>query len=181
MGLFHWLNRGPQSEETPSPAASDADKAPRASGSVVVPLPVSAPRPRQTTETPDAGGLDFASAIRVHRAWKVRLQKYISNESLERLDAARLCRDDQCDLGIWINGSGAVQFGHLPSFGGLKVAHGQFHLAAGRIVQLHDERHTEEAAQMLRHGDYSRHSIKVMGLLSSLYIEVSDALHGDAS
>ncbi|QIL80467.1 hypothetical protein G7047_11555 [Diaphorobacter sp. HDW4A] len=179
MGLFQWLNKGPQGDELPNPSARDASRAPGASGSVVVPLPVSASRSKQTNDAPDAGGLDFASAIRVHREWKVRLHKYISNESLEKLDATRICRDDQCALGKWINGSGAGEFGHLPSFGGLKVAHGQFHLAAGRIVQLHDDQHTDEAAQMLRHGDYSRHSIKVMGLLSALYIEVSDTLHGD--
>ena len=171
MGLFQWLNKGPQGEASPAAGAG-----------VVVPLPVSSSRPKPSDDaTEDAGGLDFASAIRAHREWKVRLQKYLTNESLEKLDARTICRDDQCALGKWVNGRAASEFGHLPSFGELKVAHGQFHLAAGRIAQLHDEHRTEEAAQLLRHGDYSRHSIKVMGLLSSLYIEVSDALHGDPS
>ena len=171
MGLFQWLNKGQQGE------ASSGAKA-----GVVVPLPVNPSRSKSpVAASEDAGGLDFASAIRAHREWKVRLQKYLTNESLEKLDARSICRDDQCALGKWVNGSAASEFGHLPSFGELKVSHGQFHLAAGRIVQLHDEKRTEEAAQLLRHGDYSRHSIKVMGLLSSLYIEVAETLHGDPS
>ncbi|WP_226858670.1 CZB domain-containing protein [Diaphorobacter aerolatus] len=121
-----------------------------------------------------AGGLDFTTAIQAHRNWKSRLSRYLADESDEKLDYRTICRDDQCLLGKWINGRGAAEFGHLPSFGELKVSHGQFHLAAGRIVQMHDEKHTQEANDQLRHGDYSRYSIKVMGLLSSLYVEVVD-------
>ena len=120
-----------------------------------------------------AGGLDFATAIQAHRNWKTRLAAYVANESDEKLDSRVICRDDQCALGKWINGPGADEFGHLPSFGELKVFHGQFHLVAGRIVQLHDDKRTQEAEDLLRHGDYSRYSVRVMGLISALYGEVT--------
>ena len=122
-----------------------------------------------------AGGLDFVSAIQAHQNWKSRLTHYLRDDSSERLDYRVVCRDDQCVLGKWIHEEGASKFGHLPSFGELKVSHGQFHLAAGKIVQLHDERKTEEAQQQLKNGDYPRHSIKVMGLLGALYQEVTQA------
>ena len=122
-----------------------------------------------------AGGLDFVSAIHAHQHWKTRLQSYVRNESTEKLDYRLICRDDQCVLGKWINGEASDKFGNLPSFGELKVTHGMFHLAAGRIVQLHDENKSVEAMQHLRQGDYPRHSIKVMGLLSALYGEVEQS------
>ena len=187
MGILSWL-KGPSTPAKPAPASHRAAPAPV---STPPPRTVAAPAPIKTAisgpaldadgRSMVAGGLDFVSAIHAHQHWKTRLQSYVRNESTEKLDYRLICRDDQCVLGKWINGQGADDFGHLPSFGELKVSHGQFHLAAGRIVQMHDDKQTEEAQQLLRHGDYSRHSIKVMGLLSSLYIEVSDALHGDPS
>ena len=178
MGLFDWM-KGKRAEPAQGKSAS-ADVATASLKLVPPSAPVQAPAPaalQGAVQESDqsAGGLDFASAIQAHRNWKNRLGKYLSDESDEKLNYRVICRDDQCVLGKWINGQGADDFGHLPSFGELKVSHGQFHLAAGRIVQLHDDKQTEEAQQLLRHGDYSRHSIKVMGLLSSLYVEVSDS------
>lgn len=162
MGLFQWRSKGTQDTEAPSLIVGAACSQP--SGA----------------ETEGAGGLDFASAIRVHRELKMRLQRHLSRQSLEMLDARSLCRDDWCVLGKWIHGSGASEFGHLPSFAELKAAHNQFHRTAGRIVQLHDEMRSDEAAQLLRQGDYSHQSHKVVVLLSSLYVEVADTLHGDS-
>ncbi|MBF5004388.1 CZB domain-containing protein [Diaphorobacter caeni] len=185
MGLFDWM-KGKRAEPATKPSTAQrkasADVRPEsaqagAPGLALVPSskPAAAPVPGAVQESEQtAGGLDFASAIQAHRNWKVRLAKYLGNESEEKLDYRVICRDDQCVLGKWINGRGASDFGHLPSFGALKVSHGQFHLAAGRIVQMHDDQLTDDAQQMLKHGDYSRYSIKVMGLLSTLYVEVAD-------
>jgi hypothetical protein len=54
------------------------------------------------------------------------------------------------------------------------MVHGQFHLAASLIVQLTDEGNGEQARAALRQ-DYSKQSVKVQGLISSLYIEVTEA------
>ena len=190
MGLMDWIKG-----KTPAPAPAPASRSPSAgsgnaqrSGSAAPSAPRAAPqaappvRPQPSAPAPGAvqetaqiaGGLDFATAIQAHRNWKNRLSAYVANQSDEKLDYRVICRDDQCVLGKWINGRGADDFGHLPSYGELKVSHGQFHLAAGRIVQLHDDQRSQDAEQLLRHGDYARYSIRVMGLISALYTEVTD-------
>lgn len=120
------------------------------------------------------GGLNFMEAITAHQKWKTRLSNYLAGTSTEKLDYRQICRDNQCVLGIWINGQGGETYGHMPLFSRLKMAHGQFHLAAGSIVQLTDEGRSEEANAALRQ-DYAKHSVKVQGLISSLYVEVTEA------
>ena len=178
MGLFDWM-KGKRAEPAQGKSAS-VDVATASLKLVPPSAPVQAPAPaalQGAVQESDqsAGGLDFASAIQAHRNWKNRLGKYLSDESDEKLNYRVICRDDQCVLGKWINGEASDKFGNLPSFGELKVTHGMFHLAAGRIVQLHDENKSVEAMRHLRQGDYPRHSIKVMGLLSALYGEVEQS------
>jgi Chemoreceptor zinc-binding domain len=118
------------------------------------------------------GGLNFMDAITAHQKWKQRLTTYVAGTSTEKLDYRVVCRDDQCVLGKWINGVGGASFGHIPLFSQLKMTHAQFHLAAGTIVRHQDEGKPEKAQDALRHGEYPQHSIKVQGLISSLYLEV---------
>lgn len=179
MGLFDWFtDRGRKTEPRPTPvpnpaAATSMRTASPLAPAVARPAAAAAPATDAQGRVMAAGGLDFVSAIQAHQNWKTRLGNYLRNESDEKLDYRVICRDDQCALGKWINGDAAVRFGHLPSFGELKVTHGLFHLTAGRIVQLHGEQKTDDALIQLRQGDYPRHSIKVMGLLSALYQEVA--------
>jgi hypothetical protein len=122
----------------------------------------------------EVGGLNFVEAIAAHQKWKTRLSNYIAGTSTEKLDYRQICRDNQCVLGKWINGPGGDLYGHIPVFSRLKMTHGKFHLAAGQIVQLMDEGKVEQARQALRQ-DYSKHSVKVQGLISTLYVEVTEA------
>ena len=175
MSILSWLRGQPASTapvshppQRTSPPAGDAAAPPLKPANA-------APAVGADGRSMVAGGLDFVSAIHAHQHWKTRLSNYVRNESSEKLDYRAICRDDQCVLGKWINGEASVRFGNLPSFGELKVTHGLFHLAAGRVVQLHDEDKSADAMQQLRQGDYPRHSIKVMGLLSSLYTEVEQS------
>jgi hypothetical protein len=119
------------------------------------------------------GGLDFFEAITAHQKWKTRLSNYVAATSAEKLDYRQICRDDQCVLGKWINGNGGHTYGHIPVFSQLKMTHAQFHLAAGLIVQMTDDGNRDQAKAALRQGDYSKHSVKVQGLISSLYVEVN--------
>jgi Chemoreceptor zinc-binding domain len=125
-------------------------------------------------QSAEVGGLNFMEAITAHQKWKTRLSSYLAGTSTEKLDYRQICRDNQCVLGKWINGPGGDLYGHIPVFSRLKMAHGQFHLAAGSIVQMVDEGHSEKAREELRQ-DYSKHSVKVQGLISTLYIEVTEA------
>jgi hypothetical protein len=125
-------------------------------------------------QSAEVGGLNFIEAITAHQKWKTRLSSYLAGTSTEKLDYRQICRDNQCVLGKWINGPGGDIYGHMPVFSQLKMAHGQFHLAAGSIVQLVDEGHSEDARTALRQ-DYSKHSVRVQGLISTLYIDVTEA------
>jgi hypothetical protein len=46
--------------------------------------------------------LDYDHAILAHSRWKKRLQSLIDGSSLEKLDVETVRRDDQCDLGRWM-------------------------------------------------------------------------------
>jgi hypothetical protein len=119
-------------------------------------------------------GLDFVNAITAHQKWKVRLLKYANADSTEKLEYNVVCRDDQCELGKWINDRGGKDYGHFPVFSQLKMLHAQFHLEAGAIIRMVDEGNLKQAQVQIRQGNYARHSVKVQGLLSSLYVEITE-------
>ena len=125
-------------------------------------------------QSAEVGGLNFMEAITAHQKWKSRLTSYLAGSSTEKLDYRVICRDNQCVLGKWINGQGGDTYGHMPVFSQLKMVHSQFHLAAASIVQLVDDGNSEQARLALRQ-DYSKHSVKVQGLISTLYVEVTEA------
>lgn len=187
MGWFQWLSRaqhgaGPALTGARGQADTAVD-ATRARGATVLQFPLSQPDTRAPAsgsglEEQSPWGLDFAAAMQEHRQWKERLQGYLQSQPRDRLDHRALCRDDQCALGQWINGAGAAGFGHLPSFGELKASHGMFHQSVGRVVQLHMERRTSEALQELNSGEFSHQAARLSDLLSALYVEVSDTIHG---
>jgi hypothetical protein len=184
MGIIDWMKKlaGPATSgesavrSTPDKAKTDAASQTSASTALTTADESEAP-PDLTAEelqSAEVGGLNFMDAITAHQKWKTRLSSYLAGTSTEKLDYRQVCRDNQCVLGMWINGAGGDMYGHMPIFSQLKMAHGQFHLAAGSIVQLVDEGHSEDARAALRQ-DYSKHSVKVQGLISTLYIEVTEA------
>ena len=117
------------------------------------------------------GGLDFMSALQAHRQWKIRFSNYVQDGAGDALDPQSVWRDDQSELGQWIHGDAAHKFGHLPSFAQLRDTHALFQQAAGRIVQFHHDGSSAQALQLLRGGEYTRQSLRVMGLLGALYEE----------
>lgn len=119
-------------------------------------------------------GLNFVNAITAHQKWKVRLLRYVTSTSIEKLEYSVVCQDDQCELGKWINDRGGKDYGHYPVFSQMKMRHTQFHMEAGAIVRLVDEGNLKQAQAQLRQGDYARHSLKVQGLLSSLHVEITE-------
>ncbi len=183
MSLFDWL-RNLASTASSSPPAPNERKSSSPSASPRVtdvgfsektPAPASEGAPVLTEVEKAAmviGGLNFMDAITAHQKWKTRLTMYLGGAATEKLDYRVVCRDDQCVLGKWINGEGGDTYGHMPLFSQLKMTHAQFHLTAGNIVRFQDEGKSDQAQDALRHGEYPQHSIKVQGLLSSLYLEV---------
>ena len=180
MSVFDWLRN---LAGTAPPSASPSPTKTTTSGSPY--KTATAPRPSTPAQTETApalsedeksamvvGGLNFMDAITAHQKWKTRLTNYLGGTSDEKLDYRAVCRDDQCVLGKWINGAGGSAYGHIPLFSQLKMTHAQSHLAAGTIIRFQDEGKLEQAQDALRHGEYPQHSIKVQGLISSLYLEV---------
>jgi len=116
----------------------------------------------QTTQVSD---FNFEAAIDAHRAWKVKLRSAIA--SRERLDADKICLDNQCPLGQWLHGPGGKQWGHKPSFVALVGKHADFHRAAGEVARQINAGRGEQAERMLGSGTpFSQASTEVATLLT---------------
>jgi hypothetical protein len=123
----------------------------------------------------ELAGLDFYSAIATHQRWKNRLKGVVTGQTPESLDAAVVGRCDACALGMWLetqSGNARVPPHLLEQ---LKLEHAQFHELAANIIRLSDQGRTEEALQGLRtDAPYNRTSHRVIGLLSRIYLELSE-------
>ncbi len=78
--------------------------------------------------------MNFEDAISAHQKWKTRLRGQIDGTGKESLDAATVCKDNQCDLGQWIYGEGQSKMGAKPEFQEVKVTHAHFHRVASEVV-----------------------------------------------
>lgn len=134
------------------------------------------PEREQTTDAvADRSGLDFYSAIAAHQRWKNRLMAYVRGQSQERLDAAVVGRRDACELGVWLRDLAPDP--RIPEhlLEALRREHARFHELAADVVRLADRGDTEQALQALRaSAPYNRCSHQVIGLLSRIYLELSE-------
>jgi hypothetical protein len=93
--------------------------------------------------------LDAAAAS--HRQWKRRLSAAIDSGN-GTFKVADVSRDDQCEFGgVLKTGTSAAQR-KSPSYLKVKDLHAQFHLEAGRILQLAHEGRRAEAWLAIDHG-----------------------------
>ncbi len=91
-------------------------------------------------------GVDVDVFIDAHRQWKVKLRDAI--ELHQKVDTATLCRDDCCALGKWIYGDGQ-RLQNRQNFMELVEKHKRFHLAAGSVGELVNQRRYREAEDAL--------------------------------
>lgn len=124
-------------------------------------------------ESSEIKGLNFSDAIAAHRKWKLRLAAYIDGTSTEQLDHSVICKDNQCVLGKWIYGEGETFVSHLPAFQEMKVSHAQFHLNAGKIVELVKSGNKSVALELLEQGKYAYYSVRVQTQLAKLFVEIN--------
>lgn len=89
-------------------------------------------------------GLDLTAAVQAHQRWCERLSSGATG-----LDAAVIGRDDLCDLGQWLQGSGRQQFGHLAEYRQACQAHSEFHHCAGELLLGHQAAQSPEILQPL--------------------------------
>lgn len=111
--------------------------------------------------------INIMEAINAHVRWKIRLEKYVDGTSEEKLDPRIICRDDQCQLGKWINGPALEHFRDDVGLITLRDDHAQFHIIAGEVI---NKMHANDpvAAEYLLKGAYMEASRKVVRDLTEL-------------
>jgi hypothetical protein len=109
--------------------------------------------------------MDFQAAIGAHQKWKIRLRMVIDGKSTETLDPNIVCKNDQCDLGKWIQGEGGKILGARPEFTEVKTTHDKFHVVAASVLKraLAGDK---AGANTLLDGDYYDASSKVVQAIS---------------
>lgn len=78
--------------------------------------------------------MNFDEAISAHNRWKLRLRLFLKGAADPGITTETAHRDDQCELGKWIQGQGQLEFGSDTDFGLLKCHHHDFHQEVGKIV-----------------------------------------------
>lgn len=94
--------------------------------------------------------------------WVKRFQVAIADENPELLDAETIALDNVCALGKWQYSELGCYSDH-PSYNRLKDSHADFHLYAGVIAHLINDRHPDAAQIMLSStGEFFRASREVV-------------------
>ena len=139
------------------------DAAPRLAGQ---PAPARA-APAPSTPQGHVQGINLDNAIKAHADWRTKLRS--AAQKNEQTDAQTIGRDDCCELGKWLHGSGTSQCGSVPSFVALIDAHKSFHQAAGKVAQFINSGHGSEVEKMLASGSaFSTASSDVTRLIVQL-------------
>lgn len=122
----------------------------------------------------ELAGLNFMSAVDAHMKWKIRLEDCINGTSAEKLQVDVVCRDDQCELGKWINDQGAQMFGFSETFSDLKAHHADFHRCAAGVLAAAQSGDTAGALKLLHRGDYVMESQRIKKLLARMFVIASE-------
>jgi len=111
--------------------------------------------------------MNFDEAISAHVNWKVKLLGFI-NGTADKLDANKVEKDNQCDLGRWLYAEGS-QYKKHPEYDRLKKEHAHFHKCAADVVKAVDAGKKDEAKKMLEQGkEFAICSIHVVTLIRDM-------------
>ena len=91
--------------------------------------------------------MDLNNAIAAHAAWKTKLRMAITRK--EAMDAGTISKDNQCELGKWLYGEGKAKCGGHPEFTSLIEKHKAFHIEAGKVATLINEKKFEQAEKSI--------------------------------
>ena len=94
--------------------------------------------------------MDLNSAVAKHSEWKTKFRGAISKQ--EQLDATTISKDNCCDLGKWLHGSGKASYGTLESFKDCITKHALFHKEAGKVASAINAKKYAEAETMIGTG-----------------------------
>lgn len=111
--------------------------------------------------------MDLDKAVQAHVGWKMKFRSAIAKH--EHLDAATILKDDCCEIGKWLHGTGKMAMGSTAEFGKALTAHKTFHVEAGKIAQLINAKKYDEAEKQLGAGTkYTHASSSVSSALMAL-------------
>lgn len=113
------------------------------------PHPVALSRPTLALAGSSGGelGINMDNAIKAHADWRSKLR--LAAQRGERMDSDTVGRDDCCELGKWLHGTGKSKCGSKPSFVSLIAAHRDFHKEAGKVAQTINQGNSGAAEEML--------------------------------
>ena len=114
---------------------------------------------------------DGKTAIDAHIKWKERLQDFVQGHSSEELRVDLVSRDDQCALGVWLNGEGKEHYSHISAFETVRRSHTEFHMCAGKVLSIAQGGRRDEALAMMEEGEYAAASDDVTSTLVELFSE----------
>jgi hypothetical protein len=89
--------------------------------------------PRSTGGADDGLGINLDNAIQAHADWRNKLRNAATKH--EQLDAETVGRDDCCEMGKWLHGTGGSKYGGKPTFVDLIAGHKTFHIEAGKVAR----------------------------------------------
>jgi hypothetical protein len=111
--------------------------------------------------------MDFDMAVAAHSQWKRKLRDYLAKHD-GSLHPNEVSLDDNCELGQWIYGEGAM-YSALPEFTRLKYEHARFHAAAAEIVRKANSGESAiEEVQHCSNSEFSTASAAVVIALVSM-------------
>ncbi len=106
--------------------------------------------------------MDLNHAIDRHAEWKIKFRRAISGH--EMMDAATISKDNACELGKWLHGEAKAKFGKHDSLDDCITKHAAFHVEAGRVAQLINQKKFTEAEAMLNSGTSYAAASSAVGL-----------------
>lgn len=116
--------------------------------------------------------MDFDGAIRKHAEWKFKFHDALYRET--SLDAASISPDNQCEVGKWLHGEAASQFGGLPAYAKCVQAHANFHREAGKVAVAINQKRKDDVGRMLTAGSPFSEASRVV---SVALVELKNAAH----
>lgn len=109
--------------------------------------------------------MDYGEMILVHSRWKTRLNDAIKGgKPIDSQDG----RDDQCELGQWINGDGRRYAGNK-AYEDLRLKHKRFHASIPPIA-AQARSAPARALELVNSptGDFTRSSIEVVNAIAAI-------------
>jgi hypothetical protein len=116
-------------------------------------------------------GINLDNAIKAHAEWRNKLRNAASKH--EQLDAETIGRDDCCEMGKWLHGTGNSKFGGKPVFVDLIAGHRAFHVEAGKVAKVVNQGGDQVEEMMSSGSPFSTASNEVGRLIILLKREVT--------